>query len=282
MNQGHIKKICAISMVRNDNFFVHKWIDYYGQQLGFKNLYLIIDGLDQPLPEKHEKINIIQKEHKPMKRSSGDLYRANLISDIARELFNTYEIVIAHDIDEFLIVDNVCGKSLSEYLQRNISSLSLSALGIDVGQHTEKESPIDPSIPFLQQRSFAHVSARYTKAIVATKPIRWGSGFHRVRWRNFTIDPNLFLFHFGMVDYEMCKKKIQQSELNKKGWSGHFNRRFELFNLILNKKPIPGDDFFAIARKRQSWFRPFYAWNKPGMLIEKPIIIIPERFKNIV
>lgn len=282
MTTGNTKKIVAISMVRNDNFFVHKWMEYYGAIFGLKNLYLVIDGYDQPLPEKHELINIIQEEHTPMKRSQGDRYRARLISDIAKNLFDDYDIVIAHDIDEFLVVDPDCGQSLAEYLQKPITTSSVSALGLDVGQHPEKESAIDPSQPFLQQRSFAHVSARYTKAIVATRPLTWGSGYHRVKGKNFAIDPNLFLFHFGMVDMEMCKQKIEQSELKKSGWSGHFNRRFQLFNLISKQKAIPGDDFFATARKRQSLFRPIFAINKPGMLKEKPIIKIPERFKNII
>jgi hypothetical protein len=282
MNQRTTKRIAAISMVRNDNFFVHKWIDYYGQQIGHENLYLVIDGLDQPLPANHERINIIQKEHIPMKRARGDKYRANLVSDLAGELFKKYDLVIAHDIDEFLIVDPNTGLSLAEYLQKPVVTSSLSALGIDVGQHTEKETAINPAIPFLQQRSFAHVSARYTKAIVATRPIRWGSGYHRVKGENFTIDSNLYLFHFGMVDYQMCKNKIEQSELNKKGWQAHFKRRFELFDLINKQKAIPGDEFFAKARKRQSFFRSLFAWNKPGMLREKPIIEIPDRFKNIV
>ena len=50
-------EIAVISMVRNDAFFADKWIEYYGTQFGFKNLYLFIDGLDQDLPKKANKIN---------------------------------------------------------------------------------------------------------------------------------------------------------------------------------------------------------------------------------
>ena len=50
-------EIAVISMVRNDIFFADKWIEYYGTQFGFKNLYLFIDGLDQDLPKKANKIN---------------------------------------------------------------------------------------------------------------------------------------------------------------------------------------------------------------------------------
>jgi len=269
-------------MVRNDNFFTPKWIDYYGKQFGFENLFLVLDGMDQPLPEKHKSINIIQKTHIKLTRSKGDRYRAGLVSQIAKDLFNKYDIVIALDIDEFLVVDPNCGKTLSEYLQKPIKWSSLSALGLDVGQHKELESQIDSSKPFLSQRRFAHVSSRYTKAIVATKPVRWGSGFHRVKGKNFHIDTNLYLFHFGMIDYLQCQNKINDKDLNDSGWTGHFNRRFYLFELIINSKPIDADEFFPKARRRQSLFRPIYALNKPGMLKEKPVIIIPERFREMV
>jgi hypothetical protein len=51
--------------------------------------------------------------------------------------------------------------------------------------------------------------------------------------------------------------------------------------LIENSSPIDGDSFFDKARKKQSWFRPFYAINKPGNLKGNPIIKIPSRFKSI-
>lgn len=269
-------------MLRNDDFFVRKWIQYYGNLFGLENLYLILDGHDQSLPEPHEQINMIRVPHVKLSRAKGDRNRANLVSFFAKGLFQRYDIVIGHDIDEYLVLDPKLGINLAEYLQRPNKRASLSALGLDVGQHIEKELPLDPEKPFLEQRSFAHVSARYTKAVVATKPITWGSGFHRVRWKNFHIDPNLFLFHFGMVDFEMAKAKLGDQTLLKAGWTGHLDRRYQLFELILKNNPIDGDFFFASARRRQSLFRPVYAWNKPGMLNEKPIIKIPERFRSVI
>ncbi len=280
MDKGNI---AVMSMARNDNFFIPKWIDYYGNCFGMENLYLILDGHDQELPAQHKSINIIQIAHMPMPRLKGDRYRARLVSEKARNLFQQgYERVIALDIDEFLVLDPAIRESLSEYLIQPVKTASRSALGLDVGQHLKEEEAINPDIPFLQQRKYAHVSARYTKAIVAHKPLTWGSGYHRVKGHNFHIDPNLYLFHFGMADYEQCKKKTGNQELLKKGWSGHFDRRFQLFDMIMNKEAVGGDPFFPKARRRQSLFRPVFALNKPGMLREKPIVVIPERFRNIV
>lgn len=280
MTNHHAKRIGVLSMVRDDEFFIRKWIHYYGSQFGHDNLFLILDGQEQPYPAGHEKINVCRLPYKSHNRARGDCERSRIISFIAKALFYRYDIIIAHDIDEFLVLDPNCRQSLAEYLQRPITYASLSALGLDVGQHRETEKPIDPERPFLEQRSFAHVSARYTKPVVATEPLTWGSGFHRVKGRNFHIDPNLFLFHFGMVDYDSATAKMEKQALINAGWSGHLDRRYLLFDLIAKKKAIDGDRFFTKARKRESLIRPLYAWNKPGMLKEKPIIRIPERFRS--
>lgn len=282
MSRLEAKKTAVISMVRNDEFFISKWINHYGTQFGNENLFLILDGFDQPLPEAHKEINVIKLPHRSFGRARGDRNRSRIVSFLARALFCRYDIIIAHDIDEYLVVDPLRNQSLAEYLQRPVSSVSLSALGLDVGQHRGSELPIDPARPFLEQRSFAHVSARYTKPVVATAPVTWGSGFHRVKGRNFYIDPNLFLFHFGMVDYERSSAKIEDQSLRNAGWAGHLERRYYLFDLIEKKPAINGDDFLKKARLRETLFRPFFALNKPGMLRESPIIKIPERFRSVI
>ena len=43
-----MKKIAAITMVRNDDFYLRKWVQYYSRELGGReNLYVFFDGLDQ-------------------------------------------------------------------------------------------------------------------------------------------------------------------------------------------------------------------------------------------
>jgi hypothetical protein len=275
-------KIAVVSMARDAGFFASRWIDYYSGHLGAANLFLFIDGHDQPLPAGSGGINILRLPHKEQVRSRGDRNRARLISYFARSLFHRYDLIIAHDIDEFLVIDPAISQSFHEYFSRPVRTASLSALGLDVGQHPGEEEALDHERPFLEQRRYAHVSARYTKAVVAARPLTWGSGFHRVKGRNFHIDPALYLFHFGMVDYDSCMEKSGGGSLPGPGWQGHLERRYELFDIISRADAIDGDEFFEKARRRQSLFRPIYALNKPGMLKEKPVIRIPERFRTLV
>ena len=277
-----IKLIAAISMVRNDSFFADKWISYYGKHLGFENLYLFIDGMDQPLPKQASKINCFQIQHQNLNRTEGDRHRAKKISEFACKLYPKYHSVLAMDIDEFLIVDPKISFSLKTYLQQDFKSASCSALGLDVGQHPKLEKAIDLKSPFLSQRKFAKISDRYTKPIVSFKPIKWGAGFHRIKGKNYKIDSNLFLFHFGLVDLKSAQKKSDITELSSQGWRGHLNRRFELFKTMENETAQDGDFLFDKARDFLNRKRKWYSWNKPAPLKGRSLIIIPKRFQTLV
>ena len=52
------KKICALTMVRNDEFYLRKWVAYYGAELGPENLYVYLDGKDQEIPDWCPGVNV--------------------------------------------------------------------------------------------------------------------------------------------------------------------------------------------------------------------------------
>jgi len=273
-----MKKICAITMARNDSFFLERWIAYYGTQLGEENLYILLDGTDQQAPQNAGISTIKFIEHIDCKVALADKLRINELTKLASELLNTYDIVIGTDADEFLVVDPACNMQLADYLSSLKIKTSLSGLGMDVGQHLHFEKAVDPNRLFLEQRHFAFVSSRYTKAVVIAKPVRWGSGFHRVRNHNFTIDKNLYLFHFGSVDYQMLADKFSDSERIKNGWERHLKKRTRTISIISNKKAQNGDFMLHLSRIIQTIIRPVFAWNKPSMGGLKIVVKIPERF----
>ena len=111
-----VKKIAAITMARNDMFFLSRWIAYYGEQLGNENLYVLLDGTDQEVPENAENVNVTKLEHVDMSRAAGDKYRIGKLSDLAGQLLEKYDIVIGCDADEFLVVDPNLNVGLAQYL----------------------------------------------------------------------------------------------------------------------------------------------------------------------
>ena len=277
-----MKRICALTTVRNDRIFLAKWIEHYGSALGPENLFVILDGHDQQPPANAAAVNLIRLPHQPLERVAAMRRRARVMSNIARGLYHYFDIAIATDVDEFIVVDPRLGIDLKTYLSSRALPAAVSALGLDVGQHLRDEPPLDADKPFLEQRRLAHVSARYTKPCITTRPLTWGSGMHRIKGRNFHIDPNLYLFHFGMVDYGLAPGKTLDGDRLATGWQGHLSRREKLFEIITESQPREGDEYFDEARRYQTWHRPVYAWNKPGMIPGNPVVRIPERFRKAV
>ncbi len=276
------KKIAAITMARNDDFFLSRWISYYGNELGENNLYIYLDGVDQPIPKNAGKSKIIHKERVAEHVVKAEKKRLGFLSNCAEELLNYYDIVIGVDADEFLVVDPSLGKSLSEYLGSIKINPSVSGLGIDVGQNMNLENILNKNLPFLDQREYALISSRYTKPSVISKPVKWGSGFHRIKGHNFRIDPNLFLFHFGSVDFNMIQDRFLDKDRMATGRAGHIRKRAKTITLISKKKAKANEKWLKIARKIQTIARPIWAWNKPTMLKWNLVIKIPTRFKGII
>ncbi len=277
MTKKPLKRIAAITMARNDEFFLSRWIKYYGDAIGTENLYIYLDGTDQITPENAGAAHITKLPHTDMSRAAGDKYRIGLMSDLAKKLLAEYDIVIGCDCDEFLIVDPDLNIGLAEYLSSKKINTTLSGLGLDVGQHMTYEEPLDTTQPFLVQRKYAFISTRYTKPVVLNKPVSWGSGFHRVKNHNFHIDKNLYLLHFGAVDMDML---IAKAAKRGEDWVNHLKRRGNGTINDVTNRPARGERWVKISRAMQRFIRAPYAWNKPNMCGIKIVVKIPERFKK--
>lgn len=277
-----VKKVAAITMARNDEFFLTRWIEYYGKELGENNLYIYLDGFDQPIPANAGMSNVLHCERVVEHVVAAEKRRLGFLSDMAAELLKTYDIIIGVDADEFLVVDPACGKSLQTYLSEIDINPCVSGLGMDIGQHLTKEPTFDYNNLFLQQREYAFLSPRYTKPSVISKAVQWGSGFHRVKRHNFHIDPNLYLFHFGSVDMEMIKMRFQDKDRMATGREKHIQKRAQTIHFVTQMRALHSEGWLKLARILQTIFRPIYAINKPAMLGLRMIVKVPNRFSDII
>ncbi len=276
-----MKRIAAITTVRNDEFFLRKWVEYYGTRLGRENIYVFLDGKDQQIPSWCSDVNIQTIDKLPGKIVKMEKIRADFMSSQAAVLFEKgYDMVIGTDGDEFLIVDPALGMTLPEYLSTLPPHYSYSGLGVDVGQNTNCEGVIEEDSLLLNQREYALLDTRYTKTSILTRPISWGSGFHRVRKYNYHIVKDLYLFHFG----SFYLKKIEERFKDKERTSAkrHIAKRARTIFIVSKAKIRSWDKWTRLARKIQTYIRPPYAWNKPGMFKMQIVVRIPDRFRNLV
>lgn len=278
-----MKRIAAITMVRNDDFYLKKWVEYYGRELGKENLYIYFDGLDQEIPSFCDGVTTVKVPKIGKTVVSNDKGRIQFLSWKAAELFHQgYDLVIGTDADEFVVVDPKAGKSLAEYLCEVKIKGSLSALGLDFGQKMGEEPDIVETEPFLHQRHYAQIGTRYTKASILAEPLTWGSGFHRVKDRNFHIGKDLYLLHFGYFDMKRIQERFSDKDRVALGWSKHMKKRSRTIRLVTDLKARKFECWTRFGRICQTLVRPPYAWNKPAMFGLRIIVSIPDRFKDIV
>lgn len=269
-------------MCRNDEFFLRRWVGYYGRELGKENLYIILDGKDQTIPDFCGGTSVIVIDKIPGKVVELEKTRLGLLSDKAAELLENYDLVIGTDADEFLIPDPALGLSLKEYLSRADIKVSLSGLGVDVGQKLGEEDDISEDSAFLSQRHYARLSTRYTKPCVVAEPVRWGRGFHRIKGHNFHIAKDLYLFHFGYFDMARIRARFNDKSRIDGGWEKHLKKRSANISLCTSRKARNWERSCAFARVIETVFRPPYALNKPSLLEMVLIVRIPDRFANII
>ncbi len=277
-----MKRIAALTMARNDDFYLRKWVEYYGDQLGRENLYIFLDGLDQVVGDFCAGTHAQAVEKIGSQVIEAEKGRLRFLSGKAAELLaGGYDLVIGVDADEFIVVDPKLGMSLPEYLSSLKVKDSVSALGLDFGQKIGEEEEIREDEPFLHQRHYAQLGTRYTKPSIIAKPLVWGSGFHRIKGHNFHIAKDLYLFHFGYFDLARIQARYTDKDRMDQGWGEHMHKRSRTIRLVTEKKALDFDRWTRFARRCQTICRPPYAWNKPGMLELKIVVRIPDRFSQI-
>lgn len=278
-----MKKIAVLTMVRNDDFFLRKWVEYYGRELGRENLYIYYDGEDQAIGDFCEGTNAFVHQRIGMQVVAHDKKRIEFHTEKAAELFASgYDLVIGVDADEYIVVDPKLGIGLREFLSRQNVDVCLSPLGLDFGQKLGEEGDLSFDEAFLAQRHYALMGTRYTKSSIISQPCRWGSGFHRVKGHNFHIASDLYLLHFGYADRKLLEDRLSDADRVEQGWEKHIYKRSRTIKYVTEEKARDFDRWTRFARICQTWCRPPYAWNKPAMFELRVVVRIPERFREIL
>ena len=277
------KRIATLTMVRNDDFFLRKWVEYYGSELGKENLYIYYDGEDQVIGDFCQGTNVFVHPKIGTQVVAAEKGRLKFLSEKAAELFaQGYDLVIGVDADEYIVVDPKVGVGLREYLSSQSIDVCLSPLGLDFGQKLGEEDDLSMERSFLSQRHYAQIGTRYTKPSIIAQPCRWGSGFHRVKGHNFHIASDLYLLHFGYADKRILEERLGDVDRVAQGWEKHIYKRSRTIKYATEKKARDFDRWMRFARICQTWCRPPYALNKPAMFELRIVVKIPERFRNVL
>ena len=108
-----MKKIAAITMVRNDDFYLKHWTRYYGAELGEENLYIYLDGKDQKLPDWSRKTAAKQLLEMALReKQETELLRKNFRGVFGEELEECrFGIIAVYGKTE----ENICSQIQEKY-----------------------------------------------------------------------------------------------------------------------------------------------------------------------
>lgn len=281
------KLVCALTHVREETFFLQKWIDHYGAIVGHENLYVVLDGSDWEPRVDLSGVNVQIMEGSPRERFRNDRFVAKEMSRRAHLLRKKHNYVLRTDCDEFVVVDPASGLDWPEALTEIDAEGYIFALGVDVIQTGTGLSPVNPERPILAQRPYGLVSGLYSKAIAISRWNNWAGGAHRLINRPVRISQHFVLFHMALSDYAIA----QERHAGRGGQGQHdshvsyIDERFAVIDAAA-QWPVADEGFDALAKRMRHEF----AIDEEGQPRKRPptgineanFVHIPERFLDLV
>lgn len=247
------RRYAALTMVRDEDFFLRIWFNYYAGQFGAENLF-VVDHNSQEIPPRRVVGDGPTILRLPMTNPVMDPSGAERKFDDARFLFVSsqieallqyYDAVIFNDADE-IYVTNIA-ESLKDYLD------ALPEIGLRAGMGTEvfhdpiREEKYDPAKGIFQQRRYFRYRFLFCKPWVVGESGREIRG-HGARG-GFHLDPNLVLVHMHNIDLDQLMRRRQQRLLAfaegrgglRSRWKDHLPKARQQVQRFANIEPQPDD-----------------------------------------
>lgn len=262
----------AVTMVRDDAFFLKAWLKHYGETLGRQNCYVINHGYGAEVAELAQGCNIIGIPGDPHK--NFDVKRWGLLNNLVGGLRKYYRHVIVGDVDELVVVDPDKGMNLLQYLEAAPEKRILTPLGLEVIHRIDLEpEPITDHI--IGPRRHVRPAPHYSKPCVVSAAAKIARGGHFTQYPKLHTPDDLYLFHLKFCDFAqytgaMDRRNVVTQEMGDdiKGtaigrhWFGAARGEDrETFEAFAELKMQEGFDF-AFMRKRMH--RPFKARGDTG------------------
>lgn len=100
---------------------------------------------------------------------------------------------------------------------------------------------------FFDQCGFVKILDCYIKVLILLKLLSWGLGQYWVKFCNFIIDLNLYLFYFGLVDVDVVIVWVNDGDCIVEGWINYQVCCIVLFDEIIMVMFIDGDQWFVFV-----------------------------------
>lgn len=285
----------AVTMVRDDAFFLERWVSYYGDQFGRENLYVISHGRGEDVARIAQGCNIIGIPGDPDKNFDNKRWR--LLNNTVAGLRNYFKHVLVGDVDEYVVMDPERFPSLLAYLTKKRPNRVLTPIGLEI-VHRREDEPEAIRSAILGPRRFVQVQPHYAKPCIVSTNARISRGGHFCDYPDLEQPEGLYLFHMKFCDFGLYKETMDRrndmvrsvkAENFKDAMIGRHwfpeertdDKNFAAFDRM------PIDAGFDTSAERQEMFDtwaqrfngPFFEFSKPN---PAKLYTVPARFHGIV
>ncbi|WBU63540.1 glycosyltransferase family 2 protein [Paracoccus aerodenitrificans] len=285
----------AVTMVRDDPFFLRIWLDYYGNLFGRENCYIINHGRGEEVASMAAGCNVIGipgDHHK-----NFEVKRWRLLNNLTMGLRSYYSHVIVGDVDEFVVVDPASGIDLLKRLSKAPTERVLTPLGLEVIHRLELEpEPIVDKV--LGPRRHVRVVPRYSKPCVVSAITRISRGGHFSRYDKLHTPDDLYMLHLKYCDFanyvdtlnarnQMTKETgvgFKQTSIGRHWFAEGRGEDRAVFQAFDTLRLVDGFDMSPYRNEMHRTFQPrgdtgFWEFSNPTY---KEQFELPERFFGIL
>ena len=286
--------VAAITMVRDEQAMLPRWIAHYAAQCGGPQHLLVID--DNSTDGSTDDLACPVIRIPPLTKNHFEPSRLSLLSKFAAGLLEAYDAVLFADADEFLVADPAKYASLVDLVADRPDVPVLGAMGMNLVHHLGNEDALDPARPLLAQRRLAKFIPLMCKPAIKRVPAAWTAASHGVKGTPYRIDPDLYMFHAKFSDRDSLRAaadhRRQMVEMDgrahRTNWKFGGDAMVELLDTIAGEVPeqlkefVPPKKLLAgIVKQEGQTYRARGDRQVPAMR-KRPFTLVPERFHGIV
>lgn len=289
-----MQTVAAVTMVRDDAFFLRAWLRHYGQMFGRENCYVINHGRGAEVAALAEGCNVIGIPGDLHK--NFDVKRWGLINSLVGGLRRYYRHVIVGDVDELVVVDPEAGVDLREWLESAAENRVYTPVGLEVIHRIDCE-PEPAEACILGPRRHVRLAPHYSKPCIVSTPAKLSRGGHFAQYPKLHAPDPLYLMHLKFCDFgtyaEVMDRRnavtadvagtVKDTAIGRHWFSQERGEDREVFEAFTTLEMQDGFDLAWVRRRMQRSFGPrgdtgYYAFKRPDYAQQYRL---PERFNGL-
>ena len=285
----------ALTMVRDDAFFLDAWLRHYGGLFGRENCYVVNHGRGAEVAALATGCTVIGIPGDPHR--GFDMKRWRLLNNLVMGLRCYYDHVIVGDVDELVVLDPAAGTDLKTWLATVPANRVLTPLGLEVIHRIDLEdAPVTGRI--LGPRRHVRPAPYYSKPCVISTGTKIARGGHYTQHARLHAPEHLYLMHLKFCDLGVYAEAMDRRNavtaeiggaasevaIGRHWFAGARGEDRAVFEGFAALEMQEGFDMAPLRRRmRQSWAprgeTGYWQFDRPKVEVQYRL---PERFVGLI